>query len=81
MRSGFGDGLAQLGRSHPNVVALCTDLISSVKMDEFANEKPERFFQIGIAEANMMCIVARLTIRRINSFYRNFCQFLHWAGI
>jgi len=61
-RSGFGAGLAQLGRTNPNVVALCADLIGSLKMDEFIKENPERFFQIGIAEANMMGIAAGLTI-------------------
>ena len=61
-RSGFGAGLAELGRTNPNVVALCADLIGSLKMDQFIKENPERFFQIGIAEANMMCIAAGLTI-------------------
>ncbi len=61
-RSGFGAGLAHLGRTNPNVVALCADLIGSLKMNEFIDENPERFFQIGIAEANMMGIAAGLTI-------------------
>ena len=61
-RSGFGAGLTELGRTNPNVVALCADLIGSLKMDQFIEENPERFFQIGIAEANMMCIAACLTI-------------------
>lgn len=61
-RSGFGAGLAHLGRTNPNVVALCADLIGSLKMNEFIKENPERFFQIGIAEANMMGIAAGLTI-------------------
>jgi len=61
-RSGFGAGLAHLGRTNPNVVALCADLIGSLKMDEFIKDNPERFFQIGIAEANMMGIAAGLTI-------------------
>ena len=61
-RSGFGAGLAELGRSNPNVVALCADLIGSLKMEKFIEENPERFFQIGIAEANMMGIAAGLTI-------------------
>ncbi len=61
-RSGFGAGLAHLGRTNPNVVALCADLIGSLKMDKFIEENPERFFQIGIAEANMMGIAAGLTI-------------------
>jgi transketolase len=60
-RSGFGAGLAELGRTNPNVVALCADLIGSLKMEKFIEENPERFFQIGIAEANMICIAAGLT--------------------
>ncbi|WP_029489295.1 transketolase family protein [Ochrovirga pacifica] len=61
-RSGFGAGLAHLGRTNPNVVALCADLVGSLKMGEFIKENPERFFQIGIAEANMMGIAAGMTI-------------------
>ena len=61
-RSGFGAGLAELGRTNPNVVALCADLIGSLKMDAFKNENSERFFQVGIAEANMIGIAAGLTI-------------------
>ena len=61
-RSGFGDGLTELGRTRPEVVALCADLIGSLKMQTFIDENPERFFQVGIAEANMMGIAAGLTI-------------------
>ncbi|MGY6520109.1 MAG: transketolase family protein [Mongoliitalea sp.] len=61
-RSGFGAGLTQLGETHPNVVALCADLIGSLKMGDFQKNHPERFFQVGIAEANMMGIAAGLTI-------------------
>src|SRR6187399_3274370 len=61
-RSGFGVGLSELGKTNPNVVALCADLTGSLKMDAFEKEFPERFFQIGIAEANMMGIAAGLTI-------------------
>jgi len=61
-RSGFGEGLAELGRTNENVVALCADLTGSLKMDTFLKENPERFFQIGIAEANMIGIAAGLTI-------------------
>lgn len=61
-RSGFGAGLTELGRTNPNVVALCADLIGSLKMDDFIKENPERFVQVGIAEANMMGIAAGLTI-------------------
>lgn len=61
-RSGFGAGLLEVGRRNPNVVALCADLVGSLKMNDFIKEFPERFFQVGIAEANMMGIAAGLTI-------------------
>ncbi len=61
-RSGFGAGLHELGKSNPNVVALCADLTGSLKMDAFKKEFPERFFQVGIAEANMMGMAAGMTI-------------------
>ena len=61
-RSGFGEGLAELGRQNPNVVALCADLTGSLKMDAFARDFPERFFQVGIAEANMISIAAGMSI-------------------
>jgi len=61
-RSGFGDGLYELGESNPNVVALCADLTGSLKMNAFADGFPDRFFQAGIAEANMIGMSAGLTI-------------------
>lgn len=61
-RSGFGDALTELGRTNKNVVALCADLIGSLKMNDFVAENPERFFQAGIAEANMINVAAGLTI-------------------
>ncbi len=61
-RSGFGEGLAELGRKNENVVALCADLTGSLKMDTFQKENPDRFFQVGIAEANMMGLAAGMTI-------------------
>lgn len=74
-RSGFGAGLAELGRTNPNVVALCADLIGSLKMNEFIEENPERFFQVGIAEANMMGIAAGLTIGGKIPFTGTFANF------
>jgi len=74
-RSGFGAGLAELGRTNPNVVALCADLIGSLKMNEFIDENPERFFQVGIAEANMMGIAAGLTIGGKIPFTGTFANF------
>jgi len=74
-RSGFGAGLAELGRTNPNVVALCADLIGSLKMNTFIDENPDRFFQIGIAEANMMGIAAGLTIGGKIPFTGTFANF------
>jgi len=74
-RSGFGDGLTELGRKNKNVVALCADLIGSLKMNQFKDENPERFFQIGIAEANMMCIAAGMTIGGKIPFTGTFANF------
>ena len=61
-RSGFGAGLSELGKTNPDVVALCADLTGSLKMNDFAKNHPERFFQVGIAEANMIGIAAGMTI-------------------
>jgi transketolase len=74
-RSGFGAGLSELGKSNPNVVALCADLTGSLKMDAFAKAHPERFFQVGIAEANMMGIAAGLTIGGKIPFTGTFANF------
>ncbi len=74
-RSGFGDGLTELGRKNKNVVALCADLTGSLKMNQFKDENPERFFQIGIAEANMMCIAAGMTIGGKIPFTGTFAEF------
>ena len=74
-RSGFGAGLAELGKKNENVVALCADLIGSLKMDEFIKNHPERFFQVGIAEANMMGIAAGLTIGGKIPFTGTFANF------
>ncbi len=74
-RSGFGAGLVELGRKNPNVVALCADLTGSLKMDAFEKEFPDRFFQVGIAEANMMGIAAGLTIGGKIPFTGTFANF------
>ena len=74
-RSGFGAGLAELGKSNPDVVALCADLTGSLKMDEFKDNHPERFFQIGIAEANMIGIAAGMTIGGKIPFTGTFANF------
>lgn len=74
-RSGFGAGLTELGKTNENVVALCADLIGSLKMDEFKANHPERFFQIGIAEANMIGIAAGLTIGGKIPFTGTFANF------
>ncbi|EEI93924.1 Transketolase, pyridine binding domain protein [Sphingobacterium spiritivorum ATCC 33300] len=74
-RSGFGAGLLEAGKQDENVVALCADLIGSLKMNDFIKEFPERFFQIGIAEANMMGIAAGLTIGGKVPFTGTFANF------
>lgn len=74
-RSGFGAGLSQLGQKNPKVVALCADLTGSLKMDDFAKHYPKRFFQVGIAEANMMGIAAGLTIGGYIPFTGTFANF------
>ena len=74
-RSGFGVGLAELGKKNENVVALCADLTGSLKMDEFKENHPERFFQIGIAEANMIGIAAGMTIGGKIPFTGTFANF------
>ena len=74
-RSGFGLGLLESGRKNNNVVALCADLTGSLKMDAFQKEFPERFFQVGIAEANMMGIASGLTIGGKIPFTGTFANF------
>jgi transketolase len=74
-RSGFGEALLELGNQNPDVVALCADLTGSLKMDAFAKAFPERFFQVGIAEANMMSIAAGLTIGGKIPFTGTFANF------
>ena len=74
-RSGFGEALLELGKLNPDVVALCADLTGSMKMDAFAKTFPERFFQVGIAEANMMCIAAGMTIGGKIPFTGTFANF------
>lgn len=74
-RSGFGQALLELGKSNPLVVALCADLTGSLKMDAFEKEFPDRFFQTGIAEANMMGIAAGLAIGGKIPFTGTFANF------
>lgn len=74
-RSGFGAGLLQLGRENKDVVGLCADLTGSLKMDAFKKEFPERFFQVGIAEANMMCLAAGMAIHGKIPFTGTFANF------
>lgn len=74
-RSGYGAGMTVLGRINPKVVSLCADLVGSLKIQEFINENPERFFQVGIAEANMMGIAAGLTIGGYIPFTGTFANF------
>lgn len=74
-RSGFGAGLLEAGKSNPDVVALCADLTGSLKMDAFKEEFPNRFFQVGIAEANMISMAAGMTIGGKIPFTGTFANF------
>ena len=74
-RSGFGAGLLEAAKKNEHIVGLCADLIGSLKMDAFKNEFPERFFQIGIAEANMIGIAAGMTIGGKIPFTGTFANF------
>jgi transketolase len=74
-RSGFGSGLHELGKNNSNVVALCADLTGSLKMDAFKKDFPDRFFQVGIAEANMMGLAAGMTIGGKIPFTGTFANF------
>ncbi|MBT3209937.1 MAG: transketolase family protein [Bacteroidetes bacterium] len=74
-RDGFGEALHELGKSNKNIVALCADLTGSLKMNKFAESFPDRFFQIGIAEANMMGIAAGMTIGGKIPFTGTFANF------
>ena len=74
-RSGFGAGLLEAGKQNPQIVALCADLIGSLKMDDFKNAFPERFFQVGIAEANMMGLAAGMTINGKIPYTGTFANF------
>lgn len=74
-RSGFGAGLLELGRKNPNVVGLCADLTGSLKMDAFEKEFPDRFFQCGVAEANMISAAAGMTIGGKIPFTGTFANF------
>src|SRR3954463_10850494 len=74
-RSGFGDGIAEAARKNPNIVALTADLAGSLKLNQFIKEFPERFIQVGIAEANMIGIAAGLTIGGKIPFTTTFANF------
>jgi transketolase C-terminal domain/subunit len=74
-RDGFGDGLLAVGEQYPNVVALCADLIGSLKMNAFIKAFPDRFIQTGIAEANMMGLPGLATAGRF--IYRHLCKFFN----
>jgi len=74
-RSGYGAGMTHLGRTNPNVVSLCADLVGSLKIETFIEENPERFFQTGISEANMMGMAAGLTIGGKIPFASTFANF------
>jgi transketolase len=74
-RSGFGAGMAELGKSNPNVVALCADLVASLKLDAFIKDNPQRFIQCGIAEANMIGVAAGLALSGYIPYATTFANF------
>jgi transketolase len=74
-RSGFGAGMAELGKTHPNVMALCADLVASLKLDPFIKGNPERFVQCGISEANMIGVAAGLAIAGYVPYATTFANF------
>lgn len=74
-RSGFGAGLAELGDTNPKVVALTADLKGSLKMDAFADAHPDRYFDVGIAEANMVGMAAGMAIAGYIPFIGTFANF------
>jgi transketolase len=74
-RSGFGAGLLEAGQSNENVVALCADLTGSLMMNAFQDAFPTRFFQAGIAEANMMGVAAGLALGGKVPFTGTFANF------
>lgn len=74
-RSGFGAGMAELGKTHENVVALCADLVASLKLDAFIKDNPQRFIQCGIAEANMIGVSAGLALSGYIPFATTFANF------
>lgn len=74
-RSGFGDAMTELGRTNPQVVAMCADLIGSLKLDTFIKENPNRFFQAGISEANMIGVGAGLAVGGKVPFVSTFAAF------
>lgn len=74
-RSGFGEGIAELGRTNPKVLALCADLVASLKLDTFIKENPERFIQCGIAEANMISVSAGLALSGYIPYATTFANF------
>lgn len=75
-RSGFGAGMTELGRTNPNVVALVADLKGSLKLDQFAKENPQRFYQCGIAEANMVGVASGMALSGKIPFIGSFANFV-----
>ncbi|MBT8230864.1 MAG: transketolase family protein, partial [Bacteroidia bacterium] len=74
-RDGFGAAMTELGRENPDVIALCADLVGSLKINKFIEENPDRFFQVGVAEANMMGIAAGLATGGKIPFTSTFANF------
>lgn len=74
-RSGFGVGMSDLGKTHPNIVALCADLVGSLKLDAFIKDHPDRFVQCGIAEANMIGVAAGMATAGFVPYATTFANF------
>ena len=74
-RDGFGDALLELGQKNEQVVVLCADLTGSVKMNKFRDEFPDRFYQCGVAEANMIGVAAGLSLSGKIPFTGTFANF------
>jgi transketolase len=74
-RSGFGAGIAELGRTNPKVISLCADLVASLKLETFIKENPDRFIQCGISEANMIGVSAGLALSGYIPFPSTFANF------
>jgi len=75
-RNGLGEGLVIAGENDSNVVALCADLTESTRMDSFAEKFPERFFEVGVAEQNLVTVAAGLAATGKTAFASSYAAFM-----